>query len=99
MADDRLVDLLAVRDALIVERAVLAPFEGPPQRAGGRASVDVDDLLVVVAPSETVTPFHAVWHSADRSTSGPYRIRGELPALPGFDPVARAGAADAAPSS
>jgi hypothetical protein len=85
VADGRLVDLLASFATVVVERAVITPFEGAPQRADGWATVDVDDLLVVVATSDTVTPFHSVWHSIVVDI-GPYRVTAELPALPGFDP-------------
>ena len=85
VADGRLVDLIASFSSIVVENAVLAPFDGPPQRADGWSSVEVDELLVVIAPRETVTPFHAVWHDVDL-TVGPYLVRGQLPALPGFDP-------------
>ena len=86
VADGRLVDLLAGFSTMIVENGVQTPFQGPPQRTTGWSSVDVDALLAVVAPPETVTPFHAVWHTLAVDI-GPYRIYGELPALPGFDPA------------
>jgi hypothetical protein len=85
VADGRLVDLLASFSSIVVENAVLTPFQGPPQRADGWSSVDVDDLIAVVATPETVTPFHAVWHDLAVDL-GPYRVFGELPAMPGFDP-------------
>jgi hypothetical protein len=86
VADGRLVDLLASFSTMIVENGVQTPFQGPPQRTTGWSSVDVDALLAVVAAPETVTPFHAVWHALAVDI-GPYRIHGELPALPGFDPA------------
>jgi hypothetical protein len=85
VVDGRLVDLLASFSSVVVENPVLVPFDGPPQRTGGWASVDVDDLLGVVASPDTIIPFHANWH-AIRVELGPFRICGELPALPGFDP-------------
>jgi hypothetical protein len=86
VADGRLVDLLAEFSSLALENAVLSPFDGPPERADGWASVDADELLAVVAAPETVTPFHATWHPIVVDV-GPYRICGELPAMPGFDPA------------
>jgi len=85
VADGRLIDLLSSFGTIVLENAMVAPFGGPPQRSDGWTSVDVDDLLVVVAPPETVTPYHAAWHRF-AVDAGPYRIRGELPSLPGFDP-------------
>jgi hypothetical protein len=86
VADGRLVDLLASFSSVVVENAVLAPFDGPPQRADGWSSVEVDELLIVIAAPETVTPFHVVWHDVALSV-GPYRVLGQLPAMPGFDPA------------
>ena len=85
-AEGRLVELLASTSPVIVENAVITPFEGPPQVATGWSSVEVDDLMVVVATPETVAPVHAAWHILLLDV-GPYRVRGELPALPGFDPA------------
>ena len=86
VADGRLMDMLTSFGSVVVEGAVLTPFDGPPQRADGWLTVDVDDLLAVVAPPGTVPPFHAAWHGLTLDL-GPYRIRGELPSLPGFDPA------------
>lgn len=86
VADGRLLDLLASFGSIVVENAAITPFEGPTRRADGWTSVEVDELLAVVAPPETVTPFHATWHRLEVDL-GPYRVRGELPSLPGFDPA------------
>jgi hypothetical protein len=85
VADGRLLDLLSTFETIVLDNAMLAPIGGLPQRATGWTTVEVDDLLVVVAPPETVTPYHAAWHRL-MVDCGPYRIRGELPSLPGFDP-------------
>jgi hypothetical protein len=86
VADGRLVDMLSSFSSVLVGSALMSPFEGPTQRSTGWTTVEVDDLLAVVATPETVTPFHAAWHAITVDL-GPYRIRGELPALPGFDPA------------
>jgi len=83
--EERLLDLLTPFGTIPLDGATLVPFGRPPQRAGGRLTVDADELLAVVAPSETVTPYHAVWNRLIVDV-GPYRIRGEMPSLPGFDP-------------
>ena len=85
-AEGRLVDQLAESSTVTSGGAVLGPFDGPPERADGWASVDADELLAVVATPDTVTPFHATWHPIVID-AGPYRICGELPAMPGFDPA------------
>ena len=48
-------------------------------------SIPVDDVLIAVADADPILPVHASWH-AIRLEVGPYRIEGELPTLPGFDP-------------
>ena len=85
MADGRLGDLIAGGSSLVVRDAVVTPFNGPPERATGLSDVDVDDLMAIVATPDTLVPFHAVWHPI-AVDAGPYRLRGELPSLPGFDP-------------
>ncbi len=82
----RLSDLLATETAASVENAVIRPFEGLPRRVAGSLTVELDDLMVVVVSPETVTPVHAVWHPVSLDL-GPYRVRGALPSLPGFDPA------------
>ena len=83
--DGRLVDLLAGSTTVDLDGAVLLPFDGPPERADGRVRIDIDDLLAVVAGPESVPPFHASWHPMTVEAAS-YRISGELPATPGFDP-------------
>ena len=84
--EGRLMDLVAMTTSVILDTAVLSPFDGPPQRVEGRAMVDVDDLMAIVAMPDTATVFHSVWHPITIDFS-PYRLSGELPALPGFDPA------------
>jgi len=84
VSDGRLVDLLTSFNSVVVEDALVTPFDGPPHREDGWSTVEVDDLMAVVATSDAVTPFHAVWH-ATVVDLGPYRVSGELPAMPGFD--------------
>ena len=82
----RLADLLTKETAVSVEHAVITPFDGSPRRTQCRSSFETDDLLIVVVSPETVTPVHAVWHPVSVDL-GPYRVRGALPSLPGFDPA------------
>jgi len=86
VADGRLIDLLAGFTSVVVQHASVAPLDGAPQRTDDWSTVAVDDLLIVVAAPGTVLAHHAVWHPIVID-AGPYRIRGELPALPGFDPA------------
>lgn len=51
----------------------------------GSIAIETDDLIVVVGDDESIVPVHAVWHTV-RLEAGMYRIEGELPTMPGFDP-------------
>lgn len=84
-ADGRLIDLLGMADTLVLENCVTMPHGSSVRHLEPRQGVEVDDLVLVVAPPGTVTPVHAAWHSLSIRV-GPYLIRGELPSLPGFDP-------------
>ena len=69
----------------MVEDATYLPLEGPSRREGW-AGVAVDDILLVCAPPETITPVHP--SGIDITVEvGPYLVRGLLPSLPGFDPA------------
>ena len=83
--DERLADLLETMDSLALERAVLQPLDADPAESQARAVIEVDDLLIVVAPPDTSTPIHAAWHELILD-AGPYHLVAELPTLPGFDP-------------
>jgi hypothetical protein len=92
VAVPRLPELLESLTAIVVEAPQLSPNPGSVAASASYVapgtpwtSVEVDDLLVVAAPPETVVPYHAAWHRV-RLHAPPYVIEGELPSLPGFDP-------------
>lgn len=60
------------------------PLAGGSPEARAGAQIPADDLLVVCSENEDL-PIHATWHAVELD-AGPYRIEGELPTLPGFDP-------------
>ncbi len=61
------------------------PIGGPSARAGGRTEIAIDDIVLAHDPGDAELAIHAMWHPV-LLDAGPYRIRGELPTLPGFDP-------------
>ena len=69
---------------LVIEDAHWLPLDGSPERAGD-VRLPVDDLLLVVADEPEGGPVHAQWHTIDLE-AGPYRVVGEMPTMPGFDP-------------
>jgi hypothetical protein len=78
-------DVLDSSPTLDLERTTWQALDGDPPRPAGAMSIPVDDLLVAVADDDPVIPVHATWHQIVLEI-GPFRIHGELPTLPGFDP-------------
>jgi hypothetical protein len=60
------------------------PLTGGAAERRGRLHLEVDEMLVVCSDEQEM-PIHSAWHSVELDL-GPYRITGELPTLPGFDP-------------
>lgn len=81
----------SLRDALegasdiVLEAAGWLPLDGSGERAAGAMELLVDDMLLVVANEPDGIPVHAQWHSIELD-AGPYRVHGEMPTMPGFDP-------------
>lgn len=78
-------DVLEAGQPLILARATWRPLGEVAARSIGDVSIPIDDVLIAVADDDPVIPIHASWH-AIRLNVGPYRVDGELPTLPGFDP-------------
>jgi hypothetical protein len=71
--------------ALLIEGSRWLPLDGFPERFSGDLDLPVDDILFAVADEPDGTPVHAQWHAIELD-AGPYRVRGEMPTMPGFDP-------------
>jgi hypothetical protein len=84
-ASGRLSDLLELVDSLVVEAPVVRPLRGGPTLFRPRSVVPVDDLCLIVAPSDLTAPSMASWHEVELEC-GPYHIKAVLPTKPGFDP-------------
>ncbi len=70
---------------VVIERAQWLPLDGSGERAAGDLRLLVDDLFLVVSDEPDGIPVHAQWHSIELD-AGPYRVFGEMPTMPGFDP-------------
>lgn len=70
---------------LVIERSQWLPLDGSGERAAGDLRLLVDDLMLVVSDEPDGIPVHAQWHSIELD-AGPYRVYGEMPTMPGFDP-------------
>ncbi|MFL5775107.1 MAG: hypothetical protein ACJ76W_02425 [Chloroflexota bacterium] len=70
---------------LIVERSRWLPLDGSGDQPGGDIRFAPDDLLLLVSDEAEGGPVHAQWHTIELE-AGPYRVIGEMPTMPGFDP-------------
>jgi hypothetical protein len=77
-------DSLEGSSELAVLGAQWLPLDGSGERSAGDVVVPIDDLLLAVGEAGEA-PVHAQWHDVELD-AGPYRLRGEMPTLPGFDP-------------
>jgi hypothetical protein len=78
-------DVLETMSSLDLERASWIALGDEAGRSVGDVSIAIDDVLVAVADVDPTVPVHAAWHAISLDV-GPYRVEGELPTLPGFDP-------------
>jgi hypothetical protein len=80
----------STRDDLESERAVdldgttWYPLAGGEAEPRGHVRLEPDEMLVLCSDEQDL-PIHSSWHPVELDL-GPYRITGELPTLPGFDP-------------
>jgi hypothetical protein len=77
-------DDLEAEQPVDLDNATWYPLAGGAPERRGRLRVEADDLLILCAETQDL-PIHAAWHAVELD-AGPYRIVGELPTLPGFDP-------------
>jgi hypothetical protein len=70
---------------IVIEASRWLPLDGSAEQDADQISLQVDDLLLVVADEPDGIPVHAQWHTIELD-AGPYRVHGELPTMPGFDP-------------
>lgn len=81
-------------EPLALDDARWYPLDGSRPDVRGVASVQPDDILLIVTPEPEVR-VHMTWYSVTLDV-GPYRVSGQLATHPGFDParaIARPGSA------
>ena len=78
-------DALERGEPLELERVTWQSLEDLAPSTHESLMLDPDDIVVLVADDDTFVPVHAAWHAV-ALLAGAYRIEGELPTLPGFDP-------------
>jgi hypothetical protein len=78
-------DVLEAGGDLRVERATWQPHGSATARQAGELVIAIDDILVAIGDDDPTIPVHASWHQLELDVP-PYRLTGELPTLPGYDP-------------
>ena len=81
----RLREALESGQPLELNRVTWQAIENLAPSELGSIALEPDDLIAVAGDDESIIPVHAVWHTV-RLEAGIYRIEGELPTMPGFDP-------------
>jgi hypothetical protein len=80
-----------LRDALdaggnvVLERVIWHPLDDASPRDLGELVIPPDDIHLATAEDAEDFPVHAQWHDI-RLEVGPYRVSGQMPTMPGFDP-------------
>ena len=78
-------DVLEAGGDLRIERATWQPFGSDQARPAGELVIAIDDILMAIGDDDPTIPVHASWHQLELEVP-PYRLTGELPTLPGYDP-------------
>jgi hypothetical protein len=81
----RMGDLLETESEIALGHVQWEPHRGKAVEQRPDSAISTDDLLLVVAPPETVHPVHSAWNPV-KLVMPPYVVEAELPTLPGFDP-------------
>jgi hypothetical protein len=69
----------------VLERVVWHPLDDASPRDLGELIIPPDDVHLATAEDAEDFPVHAQWHDI-RLEVGPYRVSGQMPTMPGFDP-------------
>lgn len=78
-------DALEAAEPVTILEATWHALDGAKPRPIGEVTVAPDDILLAAGEQDSDLPVHAQWHDIALDV-GPYRIRGQMPTMPGFDP-------------
>jgi hypothetical protein len=78
-------DLLETGSPLVLERVTWHALDDAPARPAGSLTVAPDDVFLATTDEPDDMPVHAQWHDIVLDV-GPYRVTGQMPTMPGFDP-------------
>ena len=70
---------------IILEQAMWHPLDGSPAQSVGDLTLPPDDIHIAISEAMEEGPVHAQWHDVEVDL-GPYRVTGQMPTMPGFDP-------------
>ncbi len=76
---------LEAAEPLTIERVTWHALDGSKPRPIGEVTVEPDDIFLASTEEGDDLPVHAQWHDIALHV-GPYRIQGQMPTMPGFDP-------------
>lgn len=78
-------DLLESGSSVLLERATWHPLDDSAARPSGELTIAPDDIYLATTDEAEDVPVHAQWHDIVLDV-GPYRVSGQMPTMPGFDP-------------
>jgi hypothetical protein len=78
-------DVLEAGSPLRVETATWHSLVDEPAREAGDLMLPPDDIHLATGDEVDDFPVHAQWHDIALEV-GPYRVTGQMPTMPGFDP-------------
>ena len=78
-------DALDAGGSLLLERVTWHPLDDASPRDMGELVIPPDDIHLATNEEAEDFPVHAQWHDI-RLEVGPYRVSGQMPTMPGFDP-------------
>jgi hypothetical protein len=70
---------------LLLEHVTWHPIDGGPAKPMSDLKLAPDDIHVAAGDAFEDGPVHAQWHDVEVDC-GPYRVTGQMPTMPGFDP-------------
>jgi len=83
--DGSLREIVEAGQTLVLEGVSWHPLDGGPVQPVGNRSVAPDHVYIATTDAQEDGPVHAQWHDVPIDC-GPYRVTGQMPTMPGFDP-------------
>ena len=78
-------EIVEAGETVNLEGVTWHPLDGSPAQPAGNRSVAPDDIHIAASDAFEDGPVHATWHDVTVDC-GPYRVTGQMPTMPGFDP-------------